>query len=124
MRVLQNPLESNIRRYLYDQDQKVSQFGVNGALLDKVTLVELLNAIGYTVDKQTPILAKQVAAVMHALDWELKRASKANGSQDQARPYYYHRPTDASDTRMPQASSSSPSTQGDTTERTDDAPPF
>jgi len=124
VRVLQNPLESNIRRYLYDQDQKVGQFGVNGALLERVTLIELLTAIGYTVDKQTPVLAKQVAAVMHSLGWELKRSSKAKGGDDQARPYYYHRPKDALDSGAPQATSSSPTTQGDQPERPDDAPPF
>lgn len=124
VRVLQNPLESNIRRYLYDQEQKVSQFGQNGALLDRITLIELLTAIGYTVDKQTPVLAKQVAAVMHALGWELKRASKAKGGEDQARPYYYHRPKDVPEPGTPQAPSTSPDTQGDSTERSDDDPPF
>jgi predicted P-loop ATPase len=124
-RVLQNPLESNIRRYLYDDDQKVPQFGVNGALLKCITLLDLLNAIGYTVDKQTPQLAKQVSAVMHSLGWELKRASKAKGGEDMARPYYYQRPKDALDTSVPQqAVSSSSNTRDDQSRRPDDAPPF
>ncbi|EYC51712.1 conjugal transfer protein TraC [Hylemonella gracilis str. Niagara R] len=125
VRVLQNPLESAIRRYLYDEDQKVPQFGENGALLQRITLSDLLTAIGYTVDKQTPAVAKQVAAVMHALGWELKRASKGmGGGEDKARPYHYHRPKPAPAPGSAQATSSSPGTQGESPKRPDDEPPF
>ena len=119
-RQLQSSLESAIRAYLYDEDQKVPHGGENGTLVSKIGLTQLLNRIGYTIDKQTDAIAKQAAAVMHALGWDLKRDS--NG----ARPYHYHRPPKSTtQSRGPAAASTTaPTTQGDQRERAADDCPF
>ena len=99
-RAVENALESAIRRYLYDEHQKASLTGLNGALVDEITLAELLNALGISVDKQTQVIAKQASAVLGRLDWERGRASSAGGSK--VRPWVYRRPKEAP--RKPAAS--------------------
>lgn len=90
-RVVPNSLESAIREYLYDENQKVPHGGDNGTLVNSIGLKDLLARVGYTLDKQTAVVNKQAAAVMHRLGWELKRTSP---DENKRRPYHYVRPTE------------------------------
>lgn len=85
-RTVTSAIEAEIRRFLYDEHQKVPHGGQNGTLLHQVGMSELLSRIGYTIDKQTDVVVKKAASIMHALGWELKRTSQAG------RPYVYVRP--------------------------------
>ena len=91
-RMVEDSLETAIRRYLYDMDQKVPFNGLNGALRDDLTLNELLDAIGISLDKQTEAMAKKAGAVMGRLGWERAKRSK---TVDPARPWVYRRPAPA-----------------------------
>lgn len=108
-RVVPNSLESAIREYLYDEDQRVPQGGENGSLVGTIGLKDLLQRVGYTLDKQTPALNKQASAVMHRLGWELKRAPK--GPLQASRPYHYVRPATVPEARASESTSNAP-TQG------------
>lgn len=90
-RTVENALESAIRRYLYDEDQRVSPYGQNGTLINEITLADLLTSFGISVDKQTPVLTKQASAALGRLGWERGRASGKGGA---ARPWVYRRPTE------------------------------
>jgi len=85
-RMVTSSIESAIRQYLYDEDQKVPHGADNGSLRSEVSMTELLNRIGYTIDKQTDVVVKKASGVMGMLGWELKRTSKPG------RPYTYRRP--------------------------------
>lgn len=88
-RTVENALESAIRRYLYDEQQRVSPSGLNGALLTEVTLADLLTALGISVDKQTQVMTKQASAALGRMGWERGRASGKGGA---VRPWVYRRP--------------------------------
>lgn len=88
-RMVEDSLETAIRRYLYDEEQKVQHGGLNGALRNDLTLNELLDAIGISLDKQTEAMSKKAGAVMGRLGWERARRS---AKHDQARPWVYRRP--------------------------------
>lgn len=85
-RTLPSSIEGAIRQLLYDEDQKVPHGQPNGALLNKISMTDMLARIGYTIDKQTDAVVKRASAVMHMLGWELKRSSQPG------RPYFYVRP--------------------------------
>jgi len=85
-RTLESSIESAIRRYLYDESQKVPPGGLNGALLEEISLNELLDHIGYSIDKQTDVVVKRAGSVLHALDWQTRRTSLPG------RPRVYVRP--------------------------------
>lgn len=85
-RKIESSLEGAIRAFLYDEEQKVPHGKTNGALLNQIGMTELLDRVGYTLDKQTDVVVKRAAAVMHALGWPLVRL----GSK--GRPYVYQRP--------------------------------
>lgn len=87
-RTVVSSIEAEIRRYLYDEDQRVPPGAENGALLQQIGMTELLSRIGYTIDKQTDVVVKRAAAVMNALGWQLKRTSLPG------RPYVYVRPAE------------------------------
>lgn len=93
-RTVENALESAIRRYLYDENQKVSMNGLNGSLVNQITLGDLLTALGISVDKQTQVLTKTASAALGRMGWERHRASGKGGKD---RPYYYRRPPYAAD---------------------------
>lgn len=88
-RTVEDALELAIRRYLYDEDQKVPHGHLNGALRPDVSLNELLDAIGITIDKQTEVMSKKASAIMGRLGWERGRRS---AKVDDARPWVYRRP--------------------------------
>lgn len=91
-RTVENALESAIRRYLYDEDQRVSPSGINGSLINEITLADLLSALGVSVDKQTPVLTKQASAALGRMGWERGRASSKGST---VRPWVYRRPARA-----------------------------
>jgi putative DNA primase/helicase len=91
-RTVENALESAIRRYLYDEDQRISLHGLNGSLIDEITLAELLNALNISVDKQTQVLTKQASAVLGRLGWERGRGSPTLRGSEKVRPWVYRRP--------------------------------
>lgn len=115
-RAVENALESAIRRYLYDENQKVGMNGLNGTLINEITLAELLNALGISVDKQTQVMAKQASAVLGRLGWERGRASASGASK--VRPWVYRRPKDAP--ARPAASGPSGSNGSTPTQGTED----
>lgn len=90
-RTVENALESAIRRYLYDEDQKISMNGLNGSLVAELTLADLLSALGISVDKQTAVMTKQASAALGRMGWERGRASGRGGA---VRPWVYRRPKD------------------------------
>lgn len=85
-RAIESSIESAIRRYLYDETQKTAIHEPNGALVNELTMQELLNSIGYTIDKQTDAVVKKAGSVLHMLGWEIKRSSRPG------RPRVYVRP--------------------------------
>jgi predicted P-loop ATPase len=85
-RTVESSIESSIRHYLYDEDQKVPHGAQNGSLRNEIALGELLAAIGYSIDKQTDVVSKKAGAVMHMLGWEVRRTSLPG------RPRVYRRP--------------------------------
>jgi len=92
-RTIENSLESAIRKYLYDEEQRVvGMTGLNGSLLDEVALADLLSALGISIDKQTQVLAKQASAALGRMGWERGRAK---GKKGEARPWVYIRPKEA-----------------------------
>lgn len=109
-RKVESSLEGAIRAFLYDEDQKVPHGKDNGALRNQIGMTELLDRVGYSLDKQTDVVVKKAAAVMHALGWDLKRLGT------KGRPYVYVRPEDDEMGRQaaPSASTGSSSDNGPT----------
>jgi predicted P-loop ATPase len=122
-RTVENALESAIRRYLYDENQKQHFNGLYGWLIDEVTLADLLSALSISVDKQTQVLTKQASAALGRMGWERGRASGKGG---QARPWVYRRPkgTAAVGLQPSDSDGSTRPTQGDDTAGADDDCPF
>ena len=88
-RTVENALESAIRKYLYDDGQKISHNGLNGSLIDEITLGDLLSALQIAVDKQTQVMTKAASAALGRMGWERGRAS---GRVGKLRPWVYRRP--------------------------------
>lgn len=125
-RAVESSLESAIRKFLYDDGQKISVTGLNGSLLNSIALNDLLSAVGLTIDKQTPAQVKQASAALGRLGWERKRATGKGGD---ARPYLYHRPAELPDDVATAGKSGSGQSddrpvQGDQQEGADDDCPF
>lgn len=87
-RSIESSIESAVRRYLYDENQKTAINEPNGSLTNELTMQELLSRIGYTIDKQTDAVVKKAGSVLHMLGWEVKRSSRPG------RPRVYVRPKD------------------------------
>lgn len=117
-RTVESSIESAIRQYLYDADQKVPHGGRNGALLNEVGLGELLSCIGYSIDKQSDVIAKKAGAVMHMLGWSVRRTSQPG------RPRVYVRPqsTQAASSKASGSDGSTGPDQGQQHEAHDDCP--
>lgn len=116
LRTVESSIETLIKDYLYNEDQKVPHGGDNGSLRTQIGLVELLGRIGYSADKQTAVVMKQAGGVMSRLGWTVKRLSKAE--DDGHRPRVYERPG-ASQGHM-----SKRPTQGTNTAGADDDCPY
>lgn len=113
-RTVENAIESGIRHYLYDEQQKLPHGGRNGALVNEIGLSELLKCIGFDIDKQTDVVVKRAGSVMHALGWAVRRTSQ------EGRPRVYMRPAAAGGS---DGSTTAP-TQGDNTAGAEDDCPF
>lgn len=96
-------IEAAITAYLYDQDQKVSMAGENGALVNEISANDLLQRIGFSLDKQTDLVHKRATAALRRLGWEHGKSKKPG------RPWVYRRPADGNDEL---ASASDGSTSG------------
>jgi putative DNA primase/helicase len=123
-RTVESSLESAIRALLYDEKQTVPLMKRNYAYVDEVDMRDLLDRVGYTIDKQTDAVVKKAGALMHMLGWTVRRLSGPG------RPRVYVRPNPAPGAAGPSGShESTPQTTpvaGDpaTKEPTDDDPPF
>lgn len=90
-RQVESSLEGAIRTYLYDEHQKVPMGHANGSMVNEIGLTELLNRIGYTIDKQTDAVVKKAGSLMTSLGWTIRRLSK---DLEGKRPRVYVRPKD------------------------------
>jgi putative DNA primase/helicase len=81
-------IEAAITAYLYDENQKVSMSGENGALVTEISANELLLRIGFTLDKQTDLVHRRATAALRRLEWVHAKSSKPG------RPWVYRRPKD------------------------------
>ena len=120
-RTVDNAIEAEITRVLYSDDQKLVLGQKNLSLVLEVGMPELLQRIGYTVDKQTAVVMKQAGSAMRRLGWHTRRSSEAG------RPRVYCRPAELPDALKaePRGSFGSTSpTQGNQTAGANDDPPF
>lgn len=115
-RKIESSLEGAIRAFLYDEDQKVPHGKANGAYVNQIGMTDLLERVGYTLDKQTDVVVKRAAAVMNALGWPLVRLGR------KGRPYVYQRPENDENDRqeVQSASPGSDPTDGSTQSQTDE----
>ena len=128
LRTVESSLEARLRHLLYDEEQAVPHGRANLALVNQIGLQDLLDRVGYTIDKQTDVLVKKAGALMHMFGWEIKRLSGPG------RPRVYVRPADSELDRAeptPSGSYSSGSAAGKTarqlataTQGSGDDPPF
>lgn len=89
LRMVENSIETLIKEYLFDEEQKVPHNSVNGATVDTIGLTDLLTRIGYSAEKQTQVVMKQASGVMGRLGWDLRRMGKDDAGH---RPWKYIRP--------------------------------
>lgn len=122
-RQIENAIEAAVRRYLYDEGQRVSVSGENGSLVNEITIQDLLCRLGIGIDKQTNVLLRQATAALRHCGWERFRQTTRGD-----RPYMFRRPAQApwekprgSDSSLP-AGSSTPPAAANTEQVTDDCP--
>ena len=84
-------IEAAITAYLYDPDQKMGLSGENGSMVNEISANELLQRIGFTLDKQTDLVHKRATAALRRLGWEHRKSSRAG------RPWVYRRPKDGNE---------------------------
>lgn len=95
LRSVDDPLDGKIRHYLLEENQKPDVYGRNGALINEISLSELLAAIGFGIDKQTTVIARQASAVLSRLGWERVRSSPRKDERGESvRPWVYRRPAE------------------------------
>lgn len=85
-RTVESAIESEFMRYLYDESQAVQLGHVNGSLVDKIGLTELLKRIGYPVEKQTAVVIKAAGSALKRMGWHTQRSSKAGRQREYCRP--------------------------------------
>lgn len=120
-RTVDSAIDAEITRWLYDEDQRVVMGEKNFALVDEVSMAELLKRVGYTIDKQTAVVMRAACSVMRRLGWKDRKSSGPG------RPRVYCRPKELPDSLKPEPSGSKGSTrptQGDSTEGADDDCPL
>lgn len=98
-RAVENAIEAAVTRYLYDEDQKPSVHGINGAFVTEISLVELLGRIGIGIEKLGPgrFHEKQAAAALRRLGWIEGRSSRPG------RPRVYKRPANDTAAQRPES---------------------
>lgn len=118
-RTVENAIEVEITRYLYDPQQRVPMDGHKGTAVNEITLIALLGRIGIGLEKLTPgrFHEKQAGAALRKLGWVEGRSSAAG------RPRVYRRPSPDPllQTGGQQAIKQSP-TQGSSNEEPDGSP--
>lgn len=85
-RQIENAIEGAVRRYLYDEHQRVSVSGENGTLVYEITTADLLSRLGITLDKQTAVVLRQATAALRHCGWVRFRANRGD------RPWMFRRP--------------------------------
>ena len=85
-RTVENAIEADITRFLYDERQHVPLGQENGSLLEEIGLTDLLKRIGYPVDKQTATVMKQAGSTMRRLGWHTARSDKPGRTRVYVRP--------------------------------------
>jgi putative DNA primase/helicase len=82
-RVVESPIESRIKAFLYDEDQDVPHGKANGAFVNEITTAELLARIGIGIEKQvtSPTVVKAANAVLKNLGWKLGKSSAKGGAE-------------------------------------------
>lgn len=120
-RTVDNAIEAEITRVLYDEHQKLGVDARNFSLLDEVGMPDLLQRIGYTVDKQTAVVIRQACSAMRRLGWQRRKTSTPG------RPNVYCRPRELPERPRPEPGGSHSSTRlqpGDQPAGADDDCPF
>jgi hypothetical protein len=111
--------------WLYDEQQRVPMGGRNYTMVDRVTIPEMLDKCGYTVDKRTPQVMRQAGSALRRLGWAV--AGRADVKVSPTRAREYERPKELPMQLRALASGSESSTrppQGDQPEGADDGCPF
>ncbi len=104
-RTVESSLESSIRRFLYDEDQHVPPMKRNGAHVDEIGMVEILERVGFTIDKQSDAVVKKAGQLLNSLGWSIRRTSLPG------RPRVYVRPKDRTEADAGDAGASPSSTR-------------
>lgn len=118
-RTVDNAIDAEIVRVLYDENQAVLHGQQNMSLVSEVELTDVLRRVGYTVDKQTTVVMRQAGSAMRRLGWEARRSSGPG------RPRVYCRPKELPELLRAQASGSdglSRPMQGETAGADSDCP--
>jgi predicted P-loop ATPase len=87
-RAVENAIEAAVNAYLTDPNQKTGMHGINGSMVNEISLVDLLGRIGISIEKLGPgrFHEKQAAAALRRMGWTEGRSSKPG------RPRVYRRP--------------------------------
>ena len=85
-RQIENAIQAEVMRYLYDEDQRVGMTGENGSLVQEITVQELLHRMGISVDKRTHVVLRQATAAMRQAGWVRFKSSRGD------RPWMFKRP--------------------------------
>lgn len=85
-RMIDNAIQTAVLRFLYDEHQRVSATGENGALIQEITVSDLLTKLGISVDKQTHVIVRQATAALDHAGWTRGRSSRGD------RPRIFKRP--------------------------------
>lgn len=75
-RQIENAIQTDVVRYLYDPDQRVGMHGENGTLVAEISAPELLGRLGISVDKRTNVLLRQATAALRQCGWVRGRRNK------------------------------------------------
>ena len=121
-RTVESSIEAEVRRLLHDDDQKVPMGEKNFALVPEVGMTELLQRVGYTIDKQTDVVVKKVGALLHSMGWTVRRLSTGGRPRVYVRPKRVAQQDRESEEAGASISSKAPTPGVLTEEITDDCP--
>ena len=85
-RQIENAIQAEVMRYLYDDDQRVGATGENGTHVNEITAQELLHRLGITVEKRTHVLLRQATSTLRQAGWVRHRSTRGD------RPWMFKRP--------------------------------
>jgi hypothetical protein len=101
LRQIENAIQAEVLRYLYDEDAKPGHDGFHGHLVAEITVQDLLARMGIPVEKRTHVLLRQATAAMRQAGWTRFKSSRGD------RPWMFRRPAPGFD-HGPGGSESSP----------------